>query len=191
MARNRVVWRRRQPRRAAGRLGWTVILTCLVCGPAWLIFAHEPTSAEDGAVNPLALIVPVLAVLFGLGLLTQVLGRIRRPVVSADHYALTVRPGVIRTLVLPWAQIAELAAMEVDDDPFLLIRCAPQLSRSGDWPRWWDQANLRSAKRSAAAVSAYDLAVPMADFVGAPKNLLIELARWAPEHVTVANRGRW
>jgi hypothetical protein len=191
VARKRIEWRRRSPRRAVGRVAWTVVAGALAIGPAWLLFGAEPRVTNDGAINPFALVVPLLAILFGLLILVQMLGIARRPVVSADHYALSVRPGVVRTLVLPWAQIAELAAMEVDEEPLLLVRCLPQRSRSADWPRWWDQAHLRTAKRTASVVSAYDLAVPMSDFVGTPRDLLAELAWWAPDHVTVADRGRW
>lgn len=191
MARKRIEWRRRSPRRAVSRVVWTAIASALAVGPAWLLFGAEPQVTDDGAVNPFALVVPLLGTLFGILILVQVLAIGRRPSVSADHYAVSVRPGVVRTLVLPWAQIAELATMEVDEEPLLLIRCLPQLSRSADWPRWWDQAHLRAAKRAASAVSAYDLAVPMGDFVGTARNLLAELAWWAPDHVMVADRGRW
>jgi hypothetical protein len=164
-----------------------VFVTVVVCSPAWLIFSDEPREADNGAVNPLSLVIPVLGLIFALLLVPQVLALVRRPIVAADHYALTVRPGVARTLVLPWAQIAEIAAMDVDEEPMLLVRCASQSYRSGDWPRWWDKAHLRSAKRAAAAVAAYDLAVPMDDFYGAPQSLLADLARWAPAHVAVVN----
>jgi hypothetical protein len=191
VARKRIEWRRRSARRAIARVSWTVVAAALAVGPAWLLFGAEPQVTDDGAVNPFALVVPLLGVLFGLLILVQILAIVRRPSVSADHYAVRVRPGVVRSLVLPWAQIAELATMEVDDEPLLLIRCRPQRSRSADWPRWLDQAHLRKARRAAAVVTAYDLAVPMSDFSGTPRDLLARLAWWAPEHVTVADRGRW
>jgi hypothetical protein len=190
VARDHFVWRRRRPRRAVGRLGWTAFLAALTCTASWLVFGDEPSQADDGAVNPLAFVFPVVAAFFLVVLVPQALALVRRPVVSGDHYALTVRPGVARTLVLPWAQIGELVAMDVDDEPYLLIRCVPLLTRSGDWPRWWDKAHLRSAKRSAAMASAYDLAVPMNDFDGEPEILLAQMARWAPGHVGVVNRLR-
>lgn len=160
-----------------------------VCASSWLLFGGEPTDAGNGALNPFALVVPLVGTLFGLWVGVQVLALVRRPIVAANNYALTVRPGVVRTLVMPWAQITELAMVEVDDEPFLLVQCAPRRYRSGDWPRWWDKTHLRSAKRAAAAVSAYDLAVPMTDFVGTPMKLLAELALWAPDHITIADRG--
>lgn len=188
MAGEKVVWSRRRPRRAAGRLGWTAFLAVLICGPAWLLFADEPGAAADGAVNPLSLVVPSLGVLFAIALIPQLLALIRRPIFAADHYALTVRPGAARTLVLPWAQVAEVATMEIDEEDFLLIRCSPVARPSGDLPRWWDQAHLRTAKRGAPAASAYDLALPLDDFDGRPNQLLDELSQYAPDHVTLATR---
>jgi hypothetical protein len=184
-----MVWTRRPPRRAAGRLLWTALAAIFVCGPAWLLFAGEPRQADDGAINPLALIVPTLAALFAAVLVPQLLALVRRPIVSANYYALTVRPGVVRTLVLPWAHVVELCAVRVDDEPVLLIRCGPR-RRAADWPHWWDQAYLRSVRRGSAGepVAAYDLAVPMSDFAGAPDILLTTLARWAPAHVAVLNK---
>jgi hypothetical protein len=188
-SRNRIEWGRRPPKRAAVRLGWTVLAAVFVCGPAWLLFSGEPGLLADDAVNPLALILPVLAVAFGGLLVPQALALVRRPVVAADYYALTVRPGVFRTLVLPWAQLAELCLREIDEEAILLIRCGARGPRSADWPRWWDQAGLRAARRgdTERAVAAYDLAVPMDEFEGKPEVLLAELAQWAPGHVAVFN----
>ena len=188
--RDRVSWRRRPPKRAAGRLGWTALAAGFVCGPGWLLFGGEPVRASGGALNPLALITPALAVLFAALLVPQLLGLVRRPIVAADHYALTVRPGVGRTLVLPWAQLAELCTIAVDEEPVLLIRCGPRRGATADWPRWWDQGRLRSARRERLdePIAAYDLAVPMGDFAGAPDALLNALAAWAPSHVVVLSK---
>lgn len=182
-----VTWSRQPPRHAAGRFGWTLFLAVTICGPASLVFADEPRVADNGAVNPLALVVPALGALFAAILVPQLLALVRRPVVRADHYALTVRPGVGRTLVLPWAQIAELATVQVDEDTFLMVRCVPVLRGSGDVPRWWDQAHLRAATRGAPGLAAYDLAVPMNDFDGTPAGLLAQLAAYAPGHVIMAD----
>jgi hypothetical protein len=191
VARKRNEWRRRAPGRAIGRVGWTTVAAVLAIGPSYLLFGSEPQVTKDGAVNPFALVVPALAALFSLLLTVQLVAIVRRPAVSADHYALSVRPGVFRTLVLPWAQIGELAIIDVDDEPLLLVRCLPQRRRSADWPRWMDQAHLRSARRVASLVSAYDLAVPMGDFTATPRNLLATLAMVAPDHVAISERGQW
>jgi hypothetical protein len=189
-SRDRIVWRRRPPKRAAVRLGWTALAAGFVCGPTWLLFGGESLRASEGALNPLALIIPALAALFAVLFVPQVLGLFRRPIVAADHYALTVRPGAGRTLVMPWAQLAELCTVQVDEEPVLLIRCGVRRVSSADWPRWWDQGLLRSARRSRVdePIAAYDLAVSMSDFVGAPDNLLNALAAWAPDHVVVLSK---
>jgi hypothetical protein len=189
-SRDRVVWRRRPPQRAAARLGWTSVGAVLVLAPAWLLFGGEPARLENGALNPLALVLPGLSIAFVILVGLPLVALIRRPIVTADHYALTVRPGVVRTLVLPWAQLVELAAVEVDEEPVLLVRCGPRTgSRSADWPRWWDRAELRAARRASRRepIAAYDLAVPMSDFVGRPAALLEALSLYAPAHVTVVS----
>lgn len=188
MAVGRVKWRRRGPRRAAGRLVWVSLLAVVIGGPVWLIFGNEPRTDSMGAINPFALVVPAVATIFALALIPQVLALLRRPVVAADHYALTVRPGVARTLVLPWVDVAEIAIMTIEGEGYLLIRCRPLRQRPGDRPRWCDQGHLRSARRGAPAVAAYDLAAPTDDFVGTPEELLSELAPYIPESVTVAIR---
>jgi hypothetical protein len=188
VARDHFVWRRRPAGRALGRLTWTAFLGASVAAPAWFVFGDEPARVDNGALNPLAFVVPVVAGFFVLLLVPQALALVRRPIVAGSHYALTVRPGVARTLVLPWAQIGEVVAVEVDDETYLLIRCIPLNARSGDWPRWWDKAHLRAARRGSAIAAAYDLAVPLRDFERRPGVLLADLARWAPRHVGIVNR---
>jgi len=188
VARDKFVWSRRRAGRALGRLGWTAFLGASIVTPAWFVFGDEPLRVDDGALNPLVFVVPTIAGFFVLVLVPQTLALVRRPLVTGSHYALTIRPGVFRTLVLPWAQIGELVALVVDDEAYLLIRCVPLRVRSGDWPRWWDKGHLRAARRGAAMAAAYDLAVPMGEFEGHPDRLLDQLGRWAPAHVGVVNR---
>lgn len=188
MAADRVVWKRRRPNRAAGRLAWTAFVAVGIVGPAFLLFGGEPPQADDGALNPLALVAPIALVFAAFALIPQVIALVRRPIVSADHYALRVRPGVGRTLVLPWAGLAELAAVQFEEDEMLLVRCRPLGGGSGDQPRWWDQWTLRSVVRGAAFASAYDLAIPMDEFLGSPETLLAELEECAPPHVVLLRR---
>jgi hypothetical protein len=129
--------------------------------------------------------VPSLAGLFVIMLIPQALALIRRPYLAADHYALTVRPGILRTLMLPWAQIAELVIILIDGEPFLLVRGDPQPPLSGDWPGWFDQGPLRMVRRASSAAQGYHLAIPLSDFVDAPEQLLASLAVCAPDHVQV------
>lgn len=184
MPSERVDWSRRRPKRAAGRLSWTVLLAVLGGGGAVLLFGGEPWLAGDGALNPFALVPPTVLTLIALTLIPQVVGLVRRPLVGADHYALNIRPGVVRTLVVPWADVVELTAFELDEEYFLLVRCRG-LRTSGDQLRWWDRSVLRSVIRGAGGVAAYDLAAPMADFDGTPEDLLADLGEYAPDHVAL------
>jgi hypothetical protein len=172
------------------RLGWNAAGAALILAPAWLLFGGERWTVESGGLNPLALLLPGLLVIFAVLVAVPAVALVRRPTVSADHYALTVRPGIVRTLVLPWAQLAELAAVTVNDEPLLLVRCGPRQRHSGDWPRWWDQAELRAARRAGRhdAIATYHLAVPMSDFAGRPPALISTLAQLAPAHVTLVDR---
>jgi hypothetical protein len=182
-------WRRAFPVRAVRRLGWCVLAGSLAAVSAWVLFGSEPDRLAAGQANPLALVPTVtttagamLAALSGLWLF-------RRPVVAANHYALRIRPGVARTLVLPWAAIAEIAGWSVRGQPLLLVRCAPG-THSGDRPGWRDRAVLRAALRvdgGRRVVAAYDLAVRMEEFVGTPRAQLASLAAWAPGHVHIAD----
>jgi hypothetical protein len=123
-----------------------------------------------------------------------VVALVRRPLVAADHYALSVRPGILRTLLLPWARVIEIAAYGARDEAFLLVRCRDgETGRLGDSPRWWDQAVLRAVIRSdrthhgdGSRVARFDVAVRMDEFIGDPAAQLAALATFAPYHVVVA-----
>jgi hypothetical protein len=161
----------------------------------YVLFGAEPDTLQTGQPNPLALLPTALTVLVGLAAVPLLLALVRRPTVAADHYALTVRPGIVRTLLLPWAYVAEVAAYGARDDPFLLVRCGVRRDgRLGDRPRWWDRGVLRAAIRAdrtrratAPALASYDVAVRIGEFSGAPEAQLASLASFAPEHVRVAN----
>jgi hypothetical protein len=184
-----VTWRTRAPARAALRLAWTSFLAVVVCGLASLLFGNEPEFQADGSRNPLVLVVPVLVIGFTIVLIAHGLALFRRPVVRTDRYALSVRPGVVRTLVMAWAEIAELTLVDLDDETYLLIRCAPVPVPSADRPRWWDQGQLRAVRRALPEVSAYDLAVPLGEFAGSPETLIARLGTAAPPHVGLFDRG--
>lgn len=192
---DRIEWRRGFPSRALGVLGWYVVVGSITIVIAYVLFGAEPATLESGQRNTLAALPAAAAVLFGVILLPLLLALVRRPAVAADHYGLTVRPGILRTLLLPWAHVAEVAAYGRPDEPYLLVRCGAQHDdRLGDRPRWWDRAVLRSAIRASRAyrgtgpaVAAYDLAVRMGEFLGAPETQLASLTAVVPEHVLLTN----
>jgi hypothetical protein len=178
-------WPRRFPSRALRRFGWYVLGGGAATSAAWVLFGAEPDRLPSGAANPLALVPPITTLLAVLACAGQLLTVIRRPRVAADHYALTVRPGALRTLLLPWAAVTEVAGVTVRGEPLLLVRCGPNRGRLGDRPRWSDRAVLRSG---GTAVTGYHLAVRMDDFAGDPRRQLATLAAWAPEQVQVTDQ---
>ncbi len=184
-------WRRAFPARALRRLCWFLAAAGATIVIVWLLFGTEPDRLATGERNPLALIPAIVTAGFAVVVAYYLLPLLRRPVVAADHYALTARPGVLRTLVVPWAGVAEIAAVPVRGEPVLLVRCTGRRDRLGDRPRWHDRGILRSAIRAAGArrgtVAAYDLAVRMDEFRGEPSGQLAGLAAWAPPHVLVTD----
>lgn len=180
-------WRRRFPARAVRRFGWSVLAGGGAAAGSWVLFGAEPDRLGSGAANPLALVPPVVTLVAALASVALLLTVARRPLVVADHYGLTVRPGSLRTLLLPWATVTEVAAVSVRGEPLLLVRCdaARGHGRPGDRPRWCDRGVLRAG---GTATSGYHLAVRMDEFAGAPRAQLAALAAWVPEQVRVTDR---
>src|SRR5690606_7781540 len=187
----RLQWRRAAPRRALRRTAWSLVLVAAIAAAAWLVFGGEPVRLAGGRTNPLALVPLATTALGALVVVWQGSAAFRRPLVEANHYALRVRPGRWRTLVLPWAAVAEIAGYSARGGAVLLIRCVPGRAAPGDRPGVLDRSVLRSAMRAAgpdrAAVAAFDLAVRMEEFVGTPEEQLASLAAWAPAHVRVTD----
>lgn len=170
-------WRRTFPRRALRRLGWLVVGGGGLVAVSWLLFGAEPDRLASGETNLLSLAPPAVTSLASLACIPLLISLFRRQILVADHYAITVRPGACHTLLVPWAQVMEVAAVTVRRDPLLLIRTRDQL---GDHPHWCCRRVVRSAGRNFAA---YQLAVRMDEFAGEPQQLLAALAAWAPGHV--------
>ena len=185
----RIEWRRSPPSRSWAALAWYATGAAFAVGVVFLLFGGEPAHLGAGVTNPLAH-VPMWAVgLAVLGAVPFLLALLRRPVVAANHYALTVRPGWVRTLVLPWARVAEVAIADVEGEQYLLVRCGSGLDRLGDRPRWVDQAVLRRVVHGNARVGMrFDVAVRLRDFVGGTDGRIAALAAFAPDHVLVANQ---
>lgn len=189
----RIVLPRRFPSHVIGRIVGYLVISGISAGGVTLLFGEEPRRLANGQVNVLAFLPYALIVVLSLGLVPMVISLFRRPLISADHYSLTVRPGILRTLVLPWARISQLAIYSVtlrdDPEPLLLVRCVEWHSPLGDNPGWWDQRVWRAAVKSAGgAIGGYDVAVRMSDFSGEPGKHLAAIAGFAPERVSVADR---
>jgi hypothetical protein len=180
-----LAWPRRFPSRALRRLSWFVLGGGSLVAGSWVLFGAEPDRLASGGANPLALIPPATTVLVLLTTLGLLLTVARRPLVVADHYALTVRPGALRTLLLPWATVAEVAGITARGEPLLVVRCGTPRGRPGDRPRWCDRGVLRAG---GPVVAGYHLAVRMEDFAGSPRAKLAALAAWAPDQVMVTDQ---
>jgi hypothetical protein len=185
----RIEWRRSPPSRALGALAWYAAGAAFPVGVVFLLFGGEPAQLGAGVPNPVARVPTWAVVLAGLGAVPFLLAVLRRPLVAANHYALTVRPGSVRTLVLPWARVAEVTVARVAGEEYLLVRCGTPLDPLGNRPQWLDQAVLRHAARDDLRVGQrFDLAVRLRDFVGGTDGQIAALAAFAPDHVNVANQ---
>jgi hypothetical protein len=185
---DRIEWRRGFPGRA-----WRLVASCVAAGAvavgvSWLLFGNEPETLSDGASNPLAAI-PQWTLLAALAVvLAASCPLLRRPTVTATHYALSVRPGMVRTVLLPWAAIAEIMGVRTADGDYLLIQLRPEMDAVGDRPGYWDRSVLRGATRAYPRAVDYDLAVRLGEFAGRPDRKLATLAAYAPETVHIVNR---
>ncbi|MGI5246572.1 hypothetical protein [Dactylosporangium sp. CA-139066] len=184
----RIEWRRSFPSRSLGTLAWYVVSAALVVLLVRALFSDEPETLGSGSHNPLADLPMWAAGLAVAGAVPIALSVVRRPRVGANHFALTVRPGWLRTLVLPWSRVGEVAAVEVGGERFLAIRLQEGLDRTGSNPVWADQTVLRElAKLSEHSVRRISLAVRLRDFNGTPDAQLASLAAFAPDQVLIAN----
>jgi hypothetical protein len=113
---------------------------------------------------------------------------VRRPRVLATQFALSVRPGILRTLRMPWATIAEVTGVRAGGEEYLLVRLQRGVDALGDHPSYWDKAVLRAAGRGYARAVDYDLAVRMREFAGDGPAKLSALAAYAPENVDITSR---
>jgi hypothetical protein len=184
----RIEWRRSSPSAALTMLTWYASAAALGLGLVWVLFGGEPANLDSGAANPLAILPRAALLLTLVGLVPFGLAVLRRPIVAANHYALTIRPGPWRTLVLPWARLASVTSYRVAGESYLFVRCIEAPGFVGDQPGWADQTVLRAVarqSRTAWPVEGSDLAVRMRDFVGSPAALLSALAAFAPDHVLI------
>ncbi|GAA3279125.1 MULTISPECIES: hypothetical protein [Dactylosporangium] len=185
----RIEWRRSFPSRALGTLAWYLVSATLAVLLVRALFGDEPETQSSGAHNPLADLPMWTAGLAAVGAVPVVLGVLRRPRVGANHFALTVRPGWVRTLVLPWSRVGEVAAIEAGGERFLAVRLLEGLDRTGSNPGWIDKNVLRElAKVSERQVRGVAVAARLRDFNGSPDGQLAALAAFAPDQVQIANR---
>jgi hypothetical protein len=184
----RIEWRRSFPSRPLATLLWYGLFAAVVIAIMLALFGDEPAELETGAANPLADVPMWTALLILAGGIPFALNVARRPRVAANHFALTVRPGYVRTLVLPWSRIAEVATTNVAGERYLLVRCRDGADRMGNSPHWLDKFVLRQLSREGSRkAKQFDLAVRMRDFTPGAAGQIGALAAFAPDHVLIAN----
>lgn len=189
----RIEWRRSFPSRSLGTLVWYAVSATLAVLLIRALFGDEPETLDSGGHNPLADLPMWTAGLAAVGAVPIALAVIRRPRVGANHFALTMRPGWVRTLVLPWSRVGEVAAVEVGGERFLAVRLLEGLDRTGTNPAWIDQNVLRELNKISDGQGRRDgrgvgVAVRLRDFNGTPDGQLAALAAFAPDQVQIANR---
>jgi hypothetical protein len=184
----RIEWRRAFPSRALRTVGSCAAAGGFAVAAAWALFGDEPATLNNGQPNGLAS-VPQWTMLAAAAVVgASFVPVVRRPTVVATHYALSVRPGVLRTLLLPWATIAEITGIRAGGEEFLLVRLRPGLDALGDHPGHWDKAVLRAARRGYSRAVEYDVAVRMREFAGTSAAKVSALAAYAPEAVDITSR---
>jgi hypothetical protein len=185
---DRIEWRRAFPSRAL-----KVVVSCTAAGglavaAAWVLFGEEPATLNTGEPNPLASVPQWTMVAAAAVVGVSFVPVFRRPTVAATHYALSVRPGILRTLLLPWATIAEITGVRAGGEEFLLLRLQPGLDALGDHPGYWDKAVLRAVGRDYPRAADFHLAVRMREFAGEARAKVSALAAYAPENVDITSR---
>jgi hypothetical protein len=187
----RIEWRRSFPSRSLGTLAWYLASGALAVLLVRGLFGDEPETLASGAHNALADVPAWTLGLAVAGAVPVVLAVVRRPRVGANHFALTVRPGWVRTLVLPWSRVGEVAAIEIAGERYLTIRLREGLDRTGTNPAWVDQGVLRELTKSGARQSRHvNVAVRLRDFNGGPAGQLAALAAFAPDQVLISDQLR-
>ncbi|WP_238015380.1 hypothetical protein KZZ52_01380 [Dactylosporangium sp. AC04546] len=185
---SRIEWRRSFPARSLSTLAWYAVSATLAVMLVRALFADEPSVLDSGDHNPLADVPTWMLAVACVGVVPVVLSLARRPRVGANHFALTVRPGWIRTLVLPWSRVAEVSMVEIEGERYLVIRLRAGLDTTGTNPAWPDRSVLRElAKSDARRAGTYDVAVRLRDFVGGPEGQMTSLAAFAPDEVRIKN----
>ncbi|MFC4334138.1 hypothetical protein [Salininema proteolyticum] len=156
----------------------------------WLT-SVEPAVLDSGQDNPVVRIPLFLASLACLGALFFIVPLVRRPRLAANHFGLRIRPGFTKTLVIPWSNIEEIAAITVTGRrpvSYLLLATDSYLGL-GDRPSFTDRTVLREANRATEGlVSGFDVAVRCQDFALSPGKQLAQLASYAPGHVRIVDR---
>lgn len=188
-----VIERSSPTRRISSLFLYAAVCAVVVGALAWLV-RTEPATLDSGEANPVNALPGFLTVMASLGAVFFLMPLIRPPQLHVNHFGLRVRPGYGKTLLIPWSNVEELAAITVGTGKrghsYLLLAADVYLGRGGsDRPGFTDRSVLREATRATEGlVAGFDLAVRCADFEPDAQRLLASLASFAPGHVQVVDR---
>ncbi|GLZ76919.1 hypothetical protein Afil01_17260 [Actinorhabdospora filicis] len=185
----RVRLRRRFPWRHVLRLLAYLVLAAAILALTRYLFAMEPDMLDTGVPNPLRHAEAFVAGVLIAGTIPYAYRLMRLPKLEVNHFGLIVRPGALRTLVLPWVHIEQVAVYTAAKGrTYLLIACDGHQGRLGDRPGYGDRIVLREALHLTGGMLAdFDLAVRSRDFADTPSAQLAQLSAFAPAHVDVVD----
>lgn len=185
VAGERIEWRRGFPRHALRALATSAVAGASVVALTWVLFGDEPARLNTGGANPLAVVPQWTILLAAIVVCAAAVPVLRRPLVAASHVTLYARPGIFRTLELPWTGVAEITGIATRGGEYLLVRLRPEATAH---PGFWDRGVLRSAIRTDPAAAGFHLAVRLRDFAGTSTAKVAALAAYAPEAVEITSR---
>ncbi|MBO3734205.1 hypothetical protein [Glycomyces niveus] len=180
-------------RRISSLVLYSVACTALIVG-LFLLVRTEPETLDSGEPNPVAALPGFFTVMALLGAASFLVPLVRPPKLMVNHFGLRVRAGFGKSLLIPWSNVEELAAIHVGSKrrgaSYLLFAADSYLGRGGsDRPGFLGRSVLREANRATEGlVAGFDLAVRCKDFALEPQQLLARLASFAPGHVQVVDR---
>ncbi|WP_025273051.1 hypothetical protein [Haloglycomyces albus] len=184
--------RRRTPlRRLSTLAAYSFAMVCVVLFTVWLTDT-EPRHLDSQQTNPVTALPPFIMTLAAIGALFFLVPLLRRPLLQANHFGVKIRPSFTKTLVIPWSNIEEIAAITVSGGrrsvSYLLLATDTYLGL-GDRPRFSDRSVLREANRATEGlVAGFDVAIRCEDFHPSPDKQLAQLASYAPGHVRIVDR---
>jgi hypothetical protein len=189
-----IVIERSSPTRRISSLVLYSLACAALIGTLYALVRTEPDTLDSGEPNPVAALPWFFLVMAVLGATSFLLPLVRPPKLMVNHFGLRVRPGFGKSLLIPWSNVEELAAIHVGSrrrgTSYLLFAADVYLGRGGsDRPGFLGRSVLREANRATEGlVAGFDLAVRCKDFATEPQQLLARLASYAPGHVQVVDR---
>jgi hypothetical protein len=189
-----VVVERSSPTRRISALVLYALGCAALVGALAALVRTEPSTLDSGEPNPVAALPGFFTLMAAIGAVCFLVPLVRPPRLMVNHFGLRVRPGFGKSLLIPWSNVEELAAIHVGSrrrgSSYLLFAADVYLGRGGsDRPGFIGRSVLREANRATEGlVAGFDLALRCKDFQPEAQQLLAALASYAPGHVQVVDR---